>query len=330
MATPFSANYPNLPPSQHPAYPNPQYPNQNQNYPQPPPSPQAPLYPQSQGYPEYPQTPPQSYPPAQYPPAQAPPAPVVIQEVHHPNNQQPYYYKPYEQPLEEHKEDVFVYKSADVRLLFIRKVLGILFFQFFLTGALITYSCFQKSYILFVIDNMWLYYCSIFVYIVTLYTLGCYQSCARSVPGNYFLLLLFTASFAYLTSIITAVADPTIVFIAGVLTVVVVGALTIYALTTSTDFTLLGGMLWVGALLLFAGGILAAIFHSMILEILCTVGGLFLFSLYLIYDIQLLVGNKELMYTLDDYIIAAMNIYIDIMRIFLYILRILMEIQRRN
>lgn len=46
-------------------------------------------------------------------------------------------------------------------------------------------------------------------------------------------------------------------------------------------------------------------------------------GIYIIYDTQLIVGNKENKYTIDDYIFAAMALYIDIIRMFIYILRIL-------
>jgi protein lifeguard len=46
-------------------------------------------------------------------------------------------------------------------------------------------------------------------------------------------------------------------------------------------------------------------------------------SLYIIYDTQLIVGNKQNKLEIDDYIFAAMALYIDIVRLFIYILRIL-------
>lgn len=51
--------------------------------------------------------------------------------------------------------------------------------------------------------------------------------------------------------------------------------------------------------------------------------GAFVFSLYLIYDTQLMMGGNH-KYSLDpeEYIFAALNIYLDVINLFMYILMI--------
>ena len=51
--------------------------------------------------------------------------------------------------------------------------------------------------------------------------------------------------------------------------------------------------------------------------------GVILFGMYLVYDTQLICGKHKLKLSIDDYIIAALILYIDIIQIFLYILEIL-------
>lgn len=59
--------------------------------------------------------------------------------------------------------------------------------------------------------------------------------------------------------------------------------------------------------------------------------GACLFGGYLIYDVQtLMIGDKNVTYGPDDYILATINIYLDIINLFLYILRILGERDRNN
>lgn len=52
--------------------------------------------------------------------------------------------------------------------------------------------------------------------------------------------------------------------------------------------------------------------------------GALLFSFYLVYDTQLMMGGKH-KYALspEEYIFAALNLYLDIINIFLYILTII-------
>jgi FtsH-binding integral membrane protein len=115
----------------------------------------------------------------------------------------------------------------------------------------------------------------------------------------------------------------TIVLMAGALTLAATIALTIYAFYTKTDFTTCGGFLFVCVLVMIIGGILAAIFRSYWLGLGLSILGAIVFGLYLIMDTQLIIGKNQNMFSIDDYIMAAMNLYIDIIQLFLYILRIL-------
>ena len=51
--------------------------------------------------------------------------------------------------------------------------------------------------------------------------------------------------------------------------------------------------------------------------------GALIFSLYIVYDTQLMMGGKH-KYSLDpeEYIFASLNLYLDIINLFLFILRI--------
>lgn len=46
-----------------------------------------------------------------------------------------------------------------------------------------------------------------------------------------------------------------------------------------------------------------------------------LFGIYLIIDTQLILGGKRISLSIDEYVAAAMLLYIDIITIFLYILQ---------
>ena len=60
----------------------------------------------------------------------------------------------------------------------------------------------------------------------------------------------------------------------------------------------------------------------LIRNIYCGVGGL-LFSIYLIIDTQMIMGGKTIELGVDEYALAALLLYIDIIQIFLYILQLL-------
>lgn len=110
---------------------------------------------------------------------------------------------------------------------------------------------------------------------------------------------------------------------AAALTSAVVVGLTIYAFYTKTDFTVCGGFLFIMLMVLIVGSILAIFIRSKWLSLGLSIFGTILFGIYLIMDTQMIIGKNKLKFSVDDYIMAAMNLYIDIIQLFLYILSIL-------
>jgi len=98
--------------------------------------------------------------------------------------------------------------------------------------------------------------------------------------------------------------------------------LTVYAFTTETDVTVHGGILFIlGSL--FLGLIIVGIFvQSTIFSIIVSSLGCLLFGFYIVYDVQLILGTKSEMFSLDDYIVAALSLYIDVINLFIQILEL--------
>jgi protein lifeguard len=86
----------------------------------------------------------------------------------------------------------------------------------------------------------------------------------------------------------------------------------------------MGSILFIGVIILFILGIFAIIFRDRTLTIVYASIGAFLFCVYLVYDIQLMMGGKH-KYSIspEEYIFAALNLYLDIVNIFIYILMII-------
>lgn len=206
---------------------------------------------------------------------------------------------------------------------FIRKVYLILSFQLLMTSGFVVASCKYESYRQFMAEKTYVMIIAVILNLCSLYALVYIRSLARNVPWNYLLLTVFTATESYLVSSVTAYYDPQSVLIAAVLTTAIVVALTIYACTTKTDFTMMGGLLFMGLMALIVASILGIFIRNRIFQIIISSFSVLLFGIYLIYDTQLILGNGELKLTQDDYIFAAMNLYIDIIQIFINILQLL-------
>ena len=111
---------------------------------------------------------------------------------------------------------------------------------------------------------------------------------------------------------------------AGGMTLGMTVALTIYALYTDTDFTACGALFFIiaiGMLMLMLVSIFmtfVAWWHPVVATVLVIVYGL-----YLVVDTQMIAGGKSHQISMDDYVIGALLLYIDITMIFLELLRLL-------
>ena len=222
--------------------------------------------------------------------------------------------------LDGYKDEI----TKEIRIGFIKKVYGILSAQLLFTVGLICLT-FKKSFHDFLLNNLPIFYVCCGVSIVIAITLICFKKVARKTPLNYILLGIWTFCEAWMVAVIAATYEPYSVLVAGVLTAAVTCALTYYACTTKTDFTFCGGMLFAGSMIMFVMGIFFLIFGinrsgCPLLNILYCGFGVCLYSMYLIFDTQLVMGKFGNEYSIDDYIVAAMIIYIDIIQMFLYIL----------
>ena len=63
--------------------------------------------------------------------------------------------------------------------------------------------------------------------------------------------------------------------------------------------------------------------HSSWMTILFSMGFASIFSIYLIIDTQLILGGNSHELTLDNYVLGAVLLYIDIVRLFIQILQII-------
>ena len=107
------------------------------------------------------------------------------------------------------------------------------------------------------------------------------------------------------------------------ITIAIVVALTLYAIFTPTDFTTCGGLLVVLTAVIIILFIIMLFTDSKIVHLIYCGVGVFLFGLYLVIDTQMIMGGRSMEYSFDEHCFAAMNLYIDIIQIFLYILQIL-------
>ena len=126
---------------------------------------------------------------------------------------------------------------------FIRKVYAILSAQLFFTAGCIAYVKLNPEVNESIKLHWLLAFLSLIIAFIIEIALLCCRSVARKVPTNYILLFLFTFCEAFAFSFICAFYSPAVTLYAAGTTAALTGALTIYAFTTKTDFTMCGGLM---------------------------------------------------------------------------------------
>ncbi|TRY80322.1 hypothetical protein TCAL_13299 [Tigriopus californicus] len=212
-----------------------------------------------------------------------------------------------------------------VRRGFIRKVYGILSVQLLITCGLISIFVFVKPLRDFAIENESLYWIAFAVTMVCMIAMVCCESVRRKSPTNFVFLGIFTICEGFMMGSLAAHFEADAVLIAAGTCAVVTLALTVFAFQSKYDFTVCGGMLLALLLILLLGGILMAILpNSKWAMIGYGSAGALIFSLYIVYDTQIMMGGKH-KYALspEEYIFAALNLYLDIINLFVYLLMII-------
>ncbi|XP_033320919.2 glutamate NMDA receptor-associated protein 1 lifeguard isoform X1 [Megalopta genalis] len=294
----------------------------------------APGYPPPQGYPQ----PNPGYPPQDgfnpgYPPPYGtiPPAPGFVP----PPNQIPtqggfsahpsmYDTNYAEDPTQHDLCKGFDFNDKSIRRGFIRKVYSILMSQLLITVGIIALFLYHEPTKLWVRHHTEIFWICFAVTIVLIICMACCADVRRKSPMNFIFLFLFTLAESVLLGTAASTYNSEEVILAVGITAAVCFALTLFAFQTKIDFTGLSSFLFVALVILMLFGIITIFWHGPIVRLVYASVGALLFCIYLIYDTQIMLGGEH-KYAIspEEYIFAALNLYLDVINIFIYILTII-------
>ncbi len=143
-------------------------------------------------------------------------------------------------------------------------------------------------------------------------------------PRNIILTLVFTFIEGIFIAPFLALAEtraPGVTGQAGILTLTTFGVLTLYAAVSKRDFSAWGSFFIVGLWVLIATSVLNFFFQSSLASLWIAGGTVLVFSGLLVFDTWRLLRSGQ--YGKDDYVPAAVNIYLDLLNMFLAIVRLL-------
>ena len=178
------------------------------------------------------------------------------------------------------------------------------------------------------VQNMWyLYGPAVFLQLFVFCALACCKNVARKSPINYVCLGIFTICWTFILTWITTFYTPEEVTLAALFTAAITLTISVYACFTENDFTVLcGPFLCMGLLMVLCVQMMLSLLTSLLWYSsgfyfpFCAGFCVILYALYILVDTQLIVGGGRHELSIDDYIIGAIILYIDIIMLFLKLL----------
>jgi FtsH-binding integral membrane protein len=189
--------------------------------------------------------------------------------------------------------------------------------QLLFTAAVSGVSMASTSYKNWIQANQWMMWVSL---IGSLVFLGLTYWKRKSYPMNLVFLGAFTAFEAYSISVIVSFTESKIVLEAVIFTAGIFVALSLFACQSKYDFTSWMPYLFGGLWVLILVGFMSAFFpYNSKVELGYGIITALIFSGYILVDTQLIIRH----YHVEEEIAAAISLYLDIINLFLAILRIL-------
>ena len=215
-----------------------------------------------------------------------------------------------------------LYKKA--RMGFIRKVFGIVSAELIITILWVSIVKRSETLTQAIQANEALTVLSVGLAVTGVLLLAFCRRLARMVPINYIILGITTLAIAYSTSVVCLGFPGELLMIAACATAAPVIGFTWYATTTTTEYHFLKALMYSSMSIIIVQLLAlaclpnqaAGVFLSLVFSITHC------FSIF--FNIEAIIGeSKDRYYTNDEYICASMNLYIEIVNLFIEILKML-------
>lgn len=205
-----------------------------------------------------------------------------------------------------------------IRMGFMRKVYGILTAQLVLTTLVCILFMASETLQTFVQTNHWML---TLCFIATFGSLFALMAKRQETPTNYILLGVFTLLESYSVGVVVTFYKVPSVVEAFLLTVGLFIGLTVYTLQSKKDFSS-----WHAPAVMCLWGLLVASIIQVIIPVPAihlgmSLVGAGLFCVFVVVDTHMIMAKLSP----EEYIMGAINLYLDILNLFLHILRLLGE-----
>jgi len=216
-------------------------------------------------------------------------------------------------------------RSGAERATLVRRTYGLVFLSILVTMLGAGFAFTQPQLMGAVIAHPFITFFCMFIPLIMA------QRAAREFPRN----VIFTCLFTFIEGIwlapflmLAEQSSPGAVSQAAVLTFAAFGGLTLYALLSRRDFSAWGSFFMIGLVVLFVALLFNLFFHSAAAALWLSAVGVLVFSGLLVFDTWRILRSGT--FGQDDYVIAAVQIYLDLLNLFVFILSLVSGGNRRR
>lgn len=229
----------------------------------------------------------------------------------------------------EHSAEFLKNATREVRMAFIRKVYSVLTVQLMI--AILIAAPISRLPDSAVWCHLWILYSVAVTAIVMMCGMLCCVHVARFFPMNCIFLCVFTVIQGVLIGLLSALFTWESVELAVVVTLAIFFAMSLFAWTSNTDFTGWVPYVFASVMALCAFGVLLMLIQVMgiairWLYVLVDVCCVLAFTFYVVFDTQLLIGERGghlYQIEVDDHVFAALSLYLDLLKVHVYVLALL-------
>ncbi|XP_017548196.1 fas apoptotic inhibitory molecule 2b [Pygocentrus nattereri] len=223
-------------------------------------------------------------------------------------------------------DGTFSWEDKNIRRVFIRKVYSILMLQLLVTMAIVAVFTFSAPVRFYVQTHPGLYSLSNLLFLGTYLTLSCCADVRRQFPWNLILLTIFTLCMASMLGFVSSYYNTKSVVLCLAITAMVCLCVTIFSFQSSIDVTSFQGVLFTLCMVMLCCalvmGFVVPFGYVPWLHAIYGVIGAIVFTMFLAFDTQLLMGNKMYAMSPEEYIFATLSLYLDIVYLFSFLLQL--------
>ena len=216
-------------------------------------------------------------------------------------------------------------RSGAERATLVRRTYGLVFLSVLVTMLGSAFALSQQG-LLEAVANHWII-ASLCIFVPLIMA----QRAAHDFPRNIILTFIFAFVEGVFIAPILYVAErnsPGAVAQAGMLTFAAFGVLSLYAVMSRRDFSAWGSFFIIGLVVLIVASVLNAFFGSAAGSLWISAIGVLIMSGLLVFDTWRIMRSG--VYGQDDYVLATVNIYLDLLNLFLFILSLVGGGNRRR